>query len=449
MMLLISIILTSCNDWIETDFPQNQIATEQVFEDVQSANAALAGLYGSLWNSSLISGGYDGTGALLSTYTDDLDCYYTSTTNGALDIYNNQLLETNSMVERVWNIAYQQIYIANSIIHGIDQSTAISTIEKIRIKGEALFIRSLLYFNLVQIYGGIPYTESVDYEYNSKLSKSNSAEIFSKLDLDIDKAINWLPEEYRSAERIYVNKSAAILLKAKLMLLSENWNEAENLGKSLLQNTNYSLTNDVTKVFIKTNAGVLWQLKPRNSGDATKEYTLYYFNNSAPNSYALSNNLINNFSAQDLRFQNWTVPVISGSNTFYRQRKYKNGTGNSTEYSIVFRIEELYFIIAESLIKQNKLNDAATYINAIRTRAGLPDLPSNLSANQIFEELQNEKRREFFTEMGHRFFDLKRWNKLNTLQSTKPNWETKHRVWPLPQKELLLNNNLKPQNDGY
>ncbi|MCC2590308.1 RagB/SusD family nutrient uptake outer membrane protein [Chryseobacterium sp. MFBS3-17] len=442
-------LFTSCSDWIETDFPQNQIATEQVFEDVQSANAALAGLYGNLWNSSLISGGYDGLGALLSSYTDDLTCFYADNGNGALDLYHNQQLSTNIMVDKVWTSTYQQIYMTNSIIHGTENSTTISSTEKNRIIGESLFIRTLLYFNLVQIFGDIPYTESIDYEYNRTLTKSTVSALLTKLEMDIEKAIELLPEEYRSAERIYVNKSTAMMLKAKLMLLSGKWQETETISKSLLQNPSYSLEGDVTKVFTKTNHGILWQLKPKNNGDATKEYTLYYFNNSIPNRYALTQDLFNNFSSQDLRLQHWISTITVNQNNYYRSMKYKNAAGNTTEYSVVFRIAELYYILAESLIKQNKLTEAISYLNVIRTRAGLPLLSTNLSASQILQELQVDKRREFFAEMGHRFFDLKRWGLLPNLQNIKPNWQTHHKVWPLPQSELLLNSNLNPQNEGY
>jgi hypothetical protein len=61
-----------------------------------------------------------------------------------------------------------------------------------------------------------------------------------------------------------------------------------------------------------------------------------------------------------------------------------------------------------------------------------------------------ERKVELFSEFGHRFFDLKRLDKLDAeLNLTKPSWSTYMKNLPIPQRELLLNPNLLPQNNGY
>ncbi len=135
--------------------------------------------------------------------------------------------------------------------------------------------------------------------------------------------------------------------------------------------------------------------------------------------------------------------------TWYRAQKYKNrDNSNTNEYSIIFRQEEVYLLFAETLTQQNKLADALPYINAIRQRSGLSALAIS-NKETMLEEILLEDRREFFTETGHRFLDLKRMDKLNTLLAVKPNWKDFHKLWPIPQKEILLNANLQPQNQGY
>ena len=146
------LLLAACENLVEVDSPTNQIGTAQVFEDLQTANAALAGLYAGLRDQSLITGGsYYGVGALLGSYADDLDCYFYDQ-NGAVDISNNQQQQTNSNIETIWNTAYQQVYYANSIIYGAEHSTALAEGDKNRVKGEALLVRSLIYFYLQQIF---------------------------------------------------------------------------------------------------------------------------------------------------------------------------------------------------------------------------------------------------------------------------------------------------------
>lgn len=141
--------------------------------------------------------------------------------------------------------------------------------------------------------------------------------------------------------------------------------------------------------------------------------------------------------------------VQVGQNVWYRADKYKNRTSNTTEYSIVFRIEEAYLLLAETYAQQDKTALALPYLNASRLRAGLSAIQLPISKNDVLNEILLESRKEFFTEMGHRFLEMKRYDILNTLQTVKPNWKTYHALWPIPQKELLLNPNLNPQNEGY
>ncbi len=444
------LLLVSCEELVEVDYPSNQLGTTQVFEDLNTANAALTALYVRLRDQSVVTGGnYTAAGPLLGSYTDDLDCYYYDL-NGVVDIYLNQQLETNTTIKSIWNAAYQQVYFANSVIQGTENSTVLSDADRNRIKGEALFIRSLIYFYLQQLCGDIPYITSLDYEYNRTISKTEAATVLEQLETDLTEAAGLLQDDYRDAERIYVNRKAVQLLIARIYLLREEWTLAEKTADTILQSPLYQFQTNINEVFHKSGSHIIWQLKPKNSGDATKEASFYYFSNSTPKSYVLTQNLINTFADEDLRKQNWFAPVTFNGQTWYRPYKYKNRSNgsNTNEYSIVFRLEEAYFIKAEALARQNRFDEALPYLNATRVRAGLTAFTS-LSGDSFYNELLAEKRREFFAEFGLRFFDLKRLGRLSDLSAVKPNWENFMQVWPLPQSEILLDPNLAPQNTGY
>lgn len=439
----------SCEKFIETDFPSNQIPTQLVFEDEQTADAALAGLYSGLWTNSVFSGGIDGMGALLGTYTDDLTCVYTSSSNGALDLFNNQQIPTNTAVTSFWTYAYQQIYAANSIIEGTRNSKTLSGAVKDRIRGEALFVRSLLYLQLYQIFDEIPYTDTTDYVVNSQLGRMPKDELLTRIETDLSEAVNLLPTAYKNTERIYPNKYAGYMALAKMKMLLKKWDEAEVLCSTIMQNSTYVYQTDITKVFQKSGSHIIWQLKPKNTNDATKEASLYTFTG-APISFVLRPDLVSLFSATDLRRQTYMAAVPFGQQTNYRSAKYKNlAVNNPTEYSIIYRLDEVCLMQAEILTELNRASEAIPLINRSRQRAGLPALSSTLSANDVNIQMREEKRREFFTEHGIRFFDLKRWGLLDQLITVKPNWKSFHSNWPLPQKELLLNPKLNPQNTGY
>lgn len=448
-MILTALSTVSCEKFVETDFPNNQLATEMIFENEKTADAALAGLYSALWTSSVVSGTSDGSGTLLGTYADDITCVFTSAGNSVLDIYNNNPLPTNSTISLVWTNAYQQIYMSNSIIDGVEKSKSLSSSSKARIKGEAMLIRSLIYFYLYHMFGEIPYTDTTDYVYNSTLKRMSKEQFLVQLETDISEAVNLLPSSYRNAERIYVNKAVGYVLLAKMKMVLGKWQEAEVIAQTVIQSSDFVFQSDFTKVFQKSGKHIIWQLKPKNNTDATLEAVMYNFTG-APTSFVLNPNLISSFAANDLRRQNYFTAVVFGAQTNYKQTKYKVTTAtNTTEYSIVYRLEDVYLMLAESLIKQNKTSQAVPFINFTRQRAGLSALSSTISNAQALLELKAERRKEFFAEHGARFLDLKRWGELDQLQAVKPNWKATNRFLPIPQKEILLNNNLAPQNDGY
>ncbi|KAA2222952.1 RagB/SusD family nutrient uptake outer membrane protein [Chryseobacterium sediminis] len=439
--------MSSCEKLIEVELPSNQIASDQVFVDVQTADAALAGLYSGLRDNSPFAG--DQSGRLLGLYTDDLDFYSTTATNGLPEISQNLQNDSNVSIYTDWSTSYKQIYVANAILEGIEKSKSISQADRNRIKGEALMVRSMLLLYLQQVYGDIPYPTTTDYQVNQSISKTDKAQVLIHLSEDLKESISLLQDNYRNTERIFPNRKMAELLLTKVYLLEGRWGEAEFLLKGIIQSPMYQFQNDITKVFIKSGSHILWQLKPKNSGDGTKESGIYYFNNSAPSMTALSTGLVNAFYPADLRKQYWMAPVTFNGTTWYRAEKYKNRTGNTTEYSIIARLEEVYLLLAEALVQQNKIDEALFYLNKTRQRAAIASLALPLSKEEALSEIILENRREFFTEMGHRFFDLKRVGKLDTSIQGKPNWKSFHKLWPIPQQDILLNPNLKPQNEGY
>ncbi len=447
ILLSITIALHSCDDMVEARVPENQLEKWTVFENSQTAYAALSGLYADLQRNSPLAG--NKTGPFLGTYTDDLVSYSQNTANATYDLYANQHIAANTNIYTIWSSAWQQIYLANSIIEAVERSASLENEDRDTITGEAMFARSLLYLYLVQLYGDIPYITSTDYMVNQSATKKSTTEILALIRIDAEKTSTLLKEEYRNTDRIYPNRKTTELILAKVAILQKRWQDAEILLHKVIDSPLYKIESDVKKVFVKSGKHILWQVKPQKEGDPTLEASTYYFNNAAPTTYSLSNDLINQFSSSDLRKVNWITPVIYNGTTWYRSSKYKNLSANNDEYSIVFRIEEAYLLMAEVLIYQGRMQESITFLNKTRQRAGLLGLSGNYSAVDLLQEVALEERREFFVEQGHRFFDLKKMGLLNTLIITKPNWKAYHHLWPIPQRDLLLNQNLNPQNVGY
>src|SRR5690554_6489497 len=88
-LLLLSIVLFSCESFIEVDLPDSQLTGDIVFSDVGTAEAAMANIYSKLQSDVLVCGNSKGISILLGSYTDELETY--STGSIELQFYQNSL----------------------------------------------------------------------------------------------------------------------------------------------------------------------------------------------------------------------------------------------------------------------------------------------------------------------------------------------------------------------
>ncbi|MFR9523506.1 MAG: RagB/SusD family nutrient uptake outer membrane protein [Rikenellaceae bacterium] len=76
----------------------------------------------------------------------------------------------------------------------------------------------------------------------------------------------------------------------------------------------------------------------------------------------------------------------------------------------IIRLAEIYLSYAEALNEYDPGNaEIAYYVNLIRERAGIPNLSSSLSQDEMREAIVRERRVEFALEGGMRYHDMRRW----------------------------------------
>jgi len=447
IMLLLNLI--SCDSFVDVETPNSQLTGVTVFEDRTTANAALIAIYAKLRNSGMLAGNANGSSVCLGLYADELT-YYGATDDNTSFIFNNTMLATTAIASQLWNESYQQIYSANAVIYGCENSTGLSTTDKNQFIGEALFVRALVHSYLTNLYGDVPYITTTDYEVNRLVSRMPTSELYTNIIADLQQAIALLPEAYVAPERVRPNRSTASALLARVYLYNGNWAEASNAASAVLNNAEYVWETDIDKIFLKDCTATIWQFSPNLVGNNADEGSVFVFQTGPPPFVGLREELYTSFANDDLRKSHWIASVTDGTNTWYHANKYKQNTntGTSVEYSIVFRLAEQYLIRAEARARQGELSNAKQDLDMVRSLAGLPNTTANSEA-EIIEAVQQERRFELFTEYGHRFFDLKRNGTLNTvLPVVKLGWNSTDVHWPIPETELLANPNLT-QNLGY
>lgn len=443
--------MNSCDKFVDVDLPKSQLTNVNVFDSYQTADAALTDVYSKIRDRGILNGTGTGLSSTLGHYTDEMTPYGLST-NANFSYYNNALQSNSSSIAECWNTTYNHIYAANSVIEGVAKSANLKAENKRQLTGEAIFIRALLHLYLVNLFGDVPYVKITDYRENSLVSRMSTKEVYQNIVTDLKTAISLLPVNYTTSDRVRPNQYVASALLARTYLYSGQYTEAANTSSGLISQSNiFQLSQNINEVFLINSKETMWQLKSAVAGQNTKEGTTFIFLSGPPAMLALNVNLVNSFATGDLRRLNWVKSVSNGTNTWYHAFKYKerNNTSSSLEYSIVLRLSEQYLIRAEARTQTGDLAGAKDDLNQIRRRAGLSNTLA-ITKEEILGAILNERRWEFFTEHGHRFFDLKRFNKIDEVLSvTKPSWSTNARLFPIPDSELGTNQNLRPQNPGY
>ena len=448
-LLLVS-VLQSCDEFTQTDMPITELNAVAVFEEMNTANAAMANVYAQIRDNGLLTGKNNGGSKELGLYADELT-WFGNTSQSSANFYTNTLIPTHPTVADWWNRGYSQIYAANALIEGVGLSEKLTQEQQEQLIGEAKFARGLLHFYILQVYGGIPYVTGTDYTINKSVKRLATATVYDLIIADLEDASALLPEDYLSPERTRVNAYAAKALLARVYLYAGKWAEAANSASAVLNQTElYVWETDLNAVFLKESTGTIWQYAGRSATRNTDDGTTFIFTAAPPNSVALTTTRLNAFEAGDQRKLNWTKGVGTGNNTFYHPNKYKKRGAASPqmEYTVVLRLAEQYLIRAEARARQGDLIGAQEDLNVVRNRAGLGDTTA-ASDVALLNAILHERQVEFFTEFGHRFMDLKRFGALNGALGFKPDWDATEEHLPIPQAELNLNPNLGSQNPGY
>lgn len=461
IILLIAVtVLSSCEEFVMVETPNFKMVTESVYENDETAEAALDGIYNRLFVSGNFANGYINSVTVLSGLSSDIFQTTSDTDTRYRPFQQNEISpgetpDANANYE-LWSSAYNIIYLSNSILEGINNSTNLSDKTKNILEGKALFIRAFTYFYLIQIYGDVPLILSTDYRLNSVPKRNSHENIMQIIIADLNTSLILLEDvtEYKNNERFHINKYVVAAFTARVSLYNRDWAIAESLSTQVINKVNlYEILDDPNLVFLMNSKEAIWQISPVVAGigfSYTWEGYVYRGNNSS--AIKLSKNFIESWGSGDKRLACW-IGLNEDSN-FYHPLKYKdaNSRNNITEYSMVLRLAEQYLIRSESRVMQGDIKGAISDLEVIRTRAGLnptKDVFPEIGQKEILDILLKERKKELFSEWGHRWFDLKRFGKAGSvLQPLKPNWESTDVYYPIPEAERLKNPNLH-QNKGY
>src|SRR5690606_3573840 len=112
---------------------------------------------------------------------------------------------------------------ANIILERADAVPGLSAEYTAQVKGEAMFMRGISYYEMLKRYGGVPIVDkrlSSEDVLSSPIERSSVEDVVNFIVADCDAAASMLPNSYPSEMKGRVTRGAALMLKAKTLLLA-------------------------------------------------------------------------------------------------------------------------------------------------------------------------------------------------------------------------------------
>lgn len=218
---VISIVfLPSCKKNIQTE-PYSFFTTSNFFSDVNEAYMATQGVY-EVMSQDATYGWYVN---LLYNNATDIGQVSPGTSPDWRTIPNYLGIPETNFYYQTWSAFYNGIDRANVVIEKIpvmaifNNGTEEQKTELRRMLGEAKFLRGFYYFELVRLWGDVPFKiKSSQAGDNLKLGLSDRYEIYGQIIKDMEEAAELLPSTLPIDER--VNKWAAKAMLARVALFA-------------------------------------------------------------------------------------------------------------------------------------------------------------------------------------------------------------------------------------
>lgn len=395
-----------------------------------------------------------------------------------------------------WNDTYTGIFRANQVIANVPKIN-MDPVLRARFVGEAKFIRGLLYFHLMTLYGGnIPLITAPPLP-GDRPPSSDSAHVWSQIEADLTDAAASLPVKYTNSSDIgRATSGAAKGLLGKVLLQEHKWADAATQLQAVIQSNQYALDSDYGRNFTAAGKNNVESLFEVQVGDPTLAGSQAIFGlniskmigpcgpsfcDGRPTTWFFSQFFLDSTTTGqvDPRLDAtifWNKP--GGEDVYGTQFavRYATNLANHTpdtlffkkygEYYIpgdqswdasidykVLRYADILLMYAEALNEQGQTTQAFQYINQVRARVNLKPL-AGLNQSQLRDAILHERLLEFGLE-GQRWLDLGRQNlfsDLPTLQAHDAEFNFfvpgKSLLLPIPTAEINLNPNVH-QNPGW
>lgn len=440
-LTLLILIFNACADNLELQ-PEQSLSPDIVTTNAANIQNLLVGIYDEAGQIESYGGDLNLGIELLA---DDGDLSWNGTFEAPATFIEKQIVVSNGFVRDYWLNAYEVSNQVNIVLESLDNIE--DSDERTRIEGEAKFLRAVVYFDLVRLFG-LPYEAGAE---NSQLAvpivlspvldasqiefpeRNTVEEVYTQVIADLNDAYNLLP----NSNGIFADKFSAQALLARVYLQQGNFAPARDAANDVLQNSGHTLTSDFASAFNNAENSIedifAWQI---TSQDGVNDMNLFWatqdFGGRSGNpDISINNSHLNIYDDEDDERSSFFYEGDATATTKWQQQ-FAN---------IPFlRIAEMHLIRAESNFRESTTIGLApeAEINALRARSGASPL-----TGIALQDITDERKRELSFE-GFTLHDIKR------LKGNVGNlaYDDPKLVMPVPQRETDANPSLQ-QNPGY
>lgn len=389
-----------------------------------------------------------------------------------------------------WRERYHAIYRANQVIENVPAIEMDEGLKR-RIVAEATFLRGLMYYDLAILFGNVPVITEV-LEAGEFPATQPEATVLAQAETDALAAAADLPESYTGNDVGRATRGAALALAARAQLQQREWPTAAATFRQVVESGVYDLAptyaenftmqgeNNMESVFEAQFGGpgvlasgtrglnIAKLVGPPEIGftdvQPTEWFFQQYFAESGTADPRLDATIFwNKPGGMDVHGRPFAQRYPNGFkdtgiDKTYFWKKYGEhwlpvqDWDAALNYKVI-RYADVLLMLAEALTEAGEPDDAATYLNMVRTRVGLPEVSTTLGQADMRARIEHEMLMELGWE-NKRLPYLKRHDlfKKAVLQPHDPDFDFfvdgKSELLPVPQNEVDLNPNVT-QNPGW
>ncbi|MEM1126378.1 MAG: RagB/SusD family nutrient uptake outer membrane protein [Bacteroidota bacterium] len=460
LALVMALGLSACGDSFTDLTPESERNAGNFYDTPGDFQIAINGIYDALQADGTYGGDYWIIMEMRSDNTDQgPDVTGLSAAIAALNEFKE--IPTSEVVQRVWTDSYVGVARSNTVLArlgGVDMPEA----QRQQFEGEALFLRSLMYYNLAMAFGNITLILDETTSPNQAINQVPAGDVFAQIAGDLQRAATLLPASYGAGQEGRATAGAARTLLAKVLLMQGQRGEAASVLREVVSSSQYQLLDDYASLWgpsNENNAESIFevQFQAGGIGEGSPFATLFSPILIAGGAYRNrpTDDLIAAYEDGDLRF----APSLATSyvdpadgetveDPFIRKlESVPFADFDADNNVVVFRYADVLLMLAEAL---GEGSEAYGLINQVRARAGLAAIDA--STPGTFEEKLLQERRVELAFENHRWFDLRRFNQTSVVVDNELfalGGGPVNDLFPIPQREIDTAPEVMQQNPGY